>query len=482
MTEKRRAFTSHLSLKLYLIIFILIGAIGAVLVFGALRFVINRFVDTVYMSEQNKKAREENYIADFQKYIENNGISSDDTSKLGEWVMSQRYVYMLIYKDDELFFASDDYNKEPDDTEGTEGENPPDASTEESEGGSSGSKGEDAPDAPGGSITVIPPSYEQLKEYAEKNNLHPIQLEDGTVFARLTEFSEYLYYDISNIASIIAAMLVFSVVIVIFFIRIVGKISRLAQDVNRVSGGDMDYSIKSSGRDEISRLSQDVDKMRSTILYNFKKEREAREANEELITSMSHDIRTPLTVLLGYLDIMKTAECGEQLDGYIKASENTAMRLKELSDDMFNYFLVFGNKHDTYELQEYAFEPLIDQLLSEHILLLRELGYTVSFEKIGLDGIKIVTDAPNTMRIIDNLFSNLKKYADASEPIVIKCQYDKSSIILDFENRQRLDANDVESSGIGLKTCKKLAELLSLGFSYGEMDGRFKTRIVFPTV
>ncbi len=473
MINKKRGITSHFSLKISLAVFILIGIIGAVLVFTVMRLSVNSYIENDYLKSENKKAREENYIKSFQEYITRNNVTSSDPASFSEWVRSQKYVYMLIYKDDELFFSSDkDY-----DTETPEG----DASDSEN-GDIDAPEGDDAsstPDAPGASITVKPPTYEQLKEYAAKNNLYPIQLEDGTVFASITEFSEYFYYDFANIASLGAAILVFALVIVIFFIRIVSKVSRLAANVNRVSGGDMDHSIKNEGNDEISRLSQDVDKMRNTILYNLKKEKEARAANEELITSMSHDIRTPLTVLLGYLDIMKTAESGEQMQSYIRAGENTAMRLKELSDDMFNYFLVFGNKSDSVELHEYDAAPLLEQILAEHILLLREMGYTVDSKHDEFDGVKIITDAPNTMRIIDNIFSNLKKYSDINESILIRCTYSDKKISLTIKNKQRADSADVESNGIGLKTCSKLAELLSIGFDYKSEDGYFQTTLVF---
>ncbi len=530
-TKDKPRYSPKFSLKLSLAVFILLGAVCAVLTFVTLRSVITRAIDNDYLSTENKKEREKNYISSLQDYVVKNEITSKDTAKFSEWVKAQKYVYMLIYKDDQLFYASDeDYTQQsppeedpdastpdspdtdPDTSPDTDPDSTPDIdpdpdtdpdqdtdSDTDTDGGSTdqdntdgGDTDEDppandekpgtTPTTPGGSITVSPPTYEQLKEYAKKNNMHEIHLGDGSVFASITDFSEYLYYDIANIASIGAAMLVFALIIVIFFITIVSKISRLAADVNRVSGGDMEHSVRSNGNDEISRLSQDVDKMRNSILYNLKMEREARAANEELITSMSHDIRTPLTVLLGYLDIMKTASTDEQMDEYIRASENTAMRMKNLSDDMFNYFLVFGNKSDSAELREYEASPLLDQLLQEHILLLRELGYTVDVSYENIEGIRIITDAPNTMRIIDNLFSNLKKYADINEPISIKCRYEDRKLRLSFSNKQRDDSNDVESNGIGLKTCKKLAELLAIEFSYKEELGHFKTDLAFDTV
>ena len=117
------------------------------------------------------------------------------------------------------------------------------------------------------------------------------------------------------------------------------------------------------------------------------------DANAELVTSMSHDIRTPLTVLLGYLNVMKLRAPDEEMMSYINASEKTALRLKKLSDDMFSYFLLFGGGATEVDMQEYDAYTLFDQMLSEHVLLLREQGYNVE-----LDIADILTDTKILMQ------------------------------------------------------------------------------------
>jgi len=211
--------------------------------------------------------------------------------------------------------------------------------------------------------------------------------------------------------------------------------------------------------------------MRNSILENLKKEREAREANKELITAMSHDIRTPLTVLFGYLDIMKEcAKDNELMYSYVTASENTAMRLKQLSDDMFKYSLAFGSEEENIALEEYNAWMLLEQMLSEHILLLRENGYDVVGELTGeeLDSTKIIrTDAQNLMRIIDNVFSNIYKYADKNKPVEITVETESDEkVIIEFENRVQTDPSRAESNGIGLKTCTRLGRIIADGFEY----------------
>ena len=148
---------------------------------------------------------------------------------------------------------------------------------------------------------------------------------------------------------------------------------------------------------------------------------------------------------------------------------------------MFNYFLVFGNRADGIEMSRYDAKTLFSQMLDEHILLLCENGFSV--ELTGTDalvGVEIETDAPKMARIIDNIFSNLYKYADPAESIKIPVIITDGEITLSFVNKIKQSAGDVESNGIGLKTCSKIAALLGIRFEYGENDGAYRSVISLP--
>ena len=309
--------------------------------------------------------------------------------------------------------------------------------------------------------------------------MHSLEVSDGIIFAQVSDFTEYFYYDAVNVVSLIVAFLVLAVVMMIYFFRITGRLASLSRDVNIVSGINMNHTIEKRGSDELAELAGNVEQMRSSIIMSIEKEREAHEANAELITSMSHDIRTPLTVLLGYIDLMKHRECDEVMQGYIKATETTALRLKELSDDMFRYFLVFGEKNIEADIQSYDARTLIEQLLSEHILLLDERGYALKYSGDGdfPDGARIYTDAPRLMRIIDNLFSNIYKYADMDSPIELKIATTDSALVITLANKIPKSIDRTESSGIGLKTCGKIAEAIGATLNISKSEDTFTAEL-----
>ncbi|MBO5878946.1 MAG: hypothetical protein J6Q68_00125 [Clostridia bacterium] len=507
--KKATAYLLSLRVRFFLLLVIVFG-IG-VSIFFLTHFAAFNYINTVYTSEESKKAREREFIRDLQSYVVANDISSEQTGKISEWTKANKYVYLLIYKDDQLFYTSDDppvedkvpeeeQPKEPDDaptedegdeSDSTDGEEPSGDETAgdgetsedngEAESGDDKDK-EDKEDKEPGGVTVDYPTREELFEYAKKNELYPLELTDGTMLASLTEFTEYLYYDVANITAMVVAILFIIVTIILYFQLVINRMIRLGSDVNKIAAGDMTHKIKTRGNDEISKLSKNVDEMRNSIIRNLKKEREALESNSELITSMSHDIRTPLTVLLGYIDVMQARSAGdEEMQNYLSAAESTALRLKKLSDDMFGYFLVFGNSEMEIAAESYDAITLIDQMLSEHVMLMKESGYNVQlygFDYVGLSGVQVKTDAQKLVRIFDNVFSNIYKYADKNQPVSIYIEGDKDSARIKIENFILSDVGKVESNGIGLKTCKKLGEYIGAGFDAKTENDKFVVDIV----
>lgn len=472
-------------------------AIGA---FMLVRVVSDSHIKNVYVSEEKKAERELEYAMELQKYVTENNLSSEDVEMLAAWAQSNRYLYVMIEKEDKLIFETgkDDTVEGEDGTteenpEGTGGEgtenpdDPTDGETENPDGtdpdGDKAEGEDEEDDSIGSGITVVLPSREELLKKAREKGAHHIETSDAPgVLVYMADFSEYLYYDIANVSSMIAAVLVLVVTVLLYSHGVTRRITGIAKDVARVAEGDMDHRIKPDGRDELGRLSQDVESMRSTMLENVKKEREAMDANAELVTSMSHDIRTPLTVLFGYLDIMKLHAPSEEMMSYINASEKTALRLKKLSDDMFSYFLLFGGGAAEVDMQEYDARTLVDQMLSEHVLLLTEQGYTVEMNMASMtqDGLIIRTDANLLKRIVENLMSNILKYADKDRSITLCGRVDGETLVVTVENFIPKVINDADSNKIGLKTCVKLAKLMDAELTAGEADGKFTVLLKIP--
>ncbi len=517
--ESRNA-KSYSSLRLTMLSTLLFGLGIAIALFFVSNIMFDRYVEKKYLSEDEKTARIEEYKNDLQKYVTDNNLSCDDTKKIAEWAQENKYLYLLIYKDDQLLFESGQYEEENDPEMGENKENADDGTDNsvENEGGNTEqSPNEDTPDGgsdgeggsgvteentdtpaddessdtsgnkyPSSGITVKTPSRDELIAEAVGRGSHPIVTSDGVLLASMVDYTEYLYYDIFNIVSLFIAFGSFILVMWVYFFEITKRITRLGKEVTAVADGDMERSITAEGEDEITRLCSDVEYMRSSMLENIEKERAALEANRELITAMSHDIRTPLTVLLGYIDIMKLNAPEGEMQQYIEASERTALRLKKMSDDMFGYFLVYGGGIEV-EVQECEARTLIDQMLSGHVFLLREQGYTIDFNFESESGdflgnVIVVTDPPQLMRIVENLFSNIMKYADKEKPVSIFIGAETDEMTIKVSNFVASNPDMAQKNGIGLRSCMKLANAMDIRFLSEETDGVFTSVLNVPII
>ncbi len=469
-----------------------LGFAVSVLIFFAIYLGGRYYIDTVYMADEQVKEREEKYKEDLQKFVHDNGLTVNDKSKLGEWAEENRYVYLYILRGEELWFDSLD---KPDDENGSEAdpENPDtgDGSTDDGDNSDNTADKGDGYKPPSFSSK---PTKEELEEMALSKGQYVIYttLEDGvedvdgSLAAYFVDYSEYLYYDIVTAASLFTAVAVFFVIMWVYFYSITIRITSLGKEVTIVADGNTAHAIAVSGDDEIARLAMDIEQMRSSMLENVKKERAALDANKELITAMSHDIRTPLTVLLGYLDIMKSSANDDSMKEYLDASEKTALRLKKMSDDMFGYFLVYGGNVEV-EMGEYDARTLVDQLMSGHIFLLREQGYNINYnfeneDTSFLENVTVYTDPSRLMRVVENIFSNLLKYADETKEITVKIVPETDEIVMQINNFIKPNPDRTQSNGIGLKSCMKIASAMDIRFSGYELDGIYEYMLCIPII
>ena len=458
MTEHKeiKGIRRYKSLYLGLLYNILIGLLVAVIVYFAILLPANYIVRRYYVTDEMSAQRRGEYIVDLQNFVLKGKIDLETTDRIADWVRSNPYVYLLVYQSP---YGESEY---------AGGQNiAPSAKDKLSE--LSGSRIDESLDR------------DTLIAEARSYGYSEITLLDGRVIVAITEYTENLYYTVIAGVSVLAAGLSFVLMLVRYIRVIIERIKRFASDVTIVSEVDMNYEIISDGADEIAGLSKNVEIMRQTMLDHIKNEQEAREANTELITSISHDIRTPLTVLMGYIEMMKNrGGFDETMQSYIDATESTALRLKQLSDDMFKYSLAFGDTEKSVRLEEYDAKTLFDQMFTEHILLMRENGYDIIVENTGDQiepGSIIRTDAQNLMRIVDNVFSNMGKYAEISKPIYITTNLKKGRLTIECKNSLRQDTKGAESNGIGLKTCVRLASLVAERFEYEKGEGSFACRL-----
>ena len=203
---------------------------------------------------------------------------------------------------------------------------------------------------------------------------------DGTALVTVVDYTEDFLYSGVLVMAIAGAMIVLTLVMVFNFTSMALRVNKLAHDVKLVEEGNLNMPIRLDGNDELTALADDVNSMRNAVVDNMTKEKQAWEANAALITAMSHDIRTPLTVVLGYLDLIELQNSDPANEEYIAACKENTMRLTYREGIKDAQYIIeraveeLNNKTWTEALEKYYRSAMVQTFYN-----CREQGFSLSF-------------------------------------------------------------------------------------------------------
>lgn len=257
-------------------------------------------------------------------------------------------------------------------------------------------------------------------------------------------------------AEMALSFLLFTALLLLLIRKKTSYIGLLSREVTAMQGGDFGHPITIKGRDEITSLARDIDDMRLSFRERLESESAMRQANTDLVTTMSHDLRTPLTALIGYLDIIDLHKytTQEELSRYIHSSAQRARQIKEMSDKLFEYALLYSGREEELVLESFDAATILGQFVDEGLMMLESQGFTVTVSPLEASA-EIRLNVGEMHRVFDNLFSNIRKYGDARTPVSVTMQALAGEVMLRVTNAVGGDARYAESAGIGLKMCEK---------------------------
>lgn len=453
------------SLNLKMVMAILVGLGLAICVYLLCSWFKNYVCEVRYLSDEAVERNVGEAFDSLENYIEKKQVKATDTEALNEWAKGQENTWIYIWDNYNSVFEAGWWDEGSEDG----------VSKEELDAAQMFSS---IQIIDGDKVMEEPRIDEDFEESADERI---VEFADGEYYTAITVYGYKKIEQTMGYVSLVLCFLTFIVTLLLYNGSLLKRLILLASEVKQVSDGDLDFEIIARHNDEIGSLAEGVDNMRTSIMEKHRNEKEAWEANTQLITAMSHDIRTPLTSLIGYLDIIegRKYEDQEQLDRYIFSCREKAFQLKDLSDKLFQYFLVFSNQDADKELEVFDASILFQQILAEHCAELINYGYVVDF-RYTLPEINVETNLSSLKRLFGNIFSNIMKYADKSQAVIITAELLEGDIHLEISNRIPTERKKVESTRIGLKTCLKICNDLDGDFSYEETDEQFCVDIRFP--
>ena len=294
-----------------------------------------------------------------------------------------------------------------------------------------------------------------------------------------------------------AASAVLAVLTSFFRIRRVKKqIAEMADALNDVKNGNGNRRILSAANELTAPIAYEINEIVVSYENRLSVVRQAEEANRQLMTSLSHDVRTPLTTLLGYLDAAhKGIVAGKEREDYIETARRKAHELKEYIDVLFDWFKLNSN--------EFALEPesveaaeLTRNILIDWIPVFedRQLDYSID---ISEQPVRVRLDTDGYMRILNNIIQNViaHSHADRIEISLSKQGGNMKLLLADngvgiekedlkhiFERLYKCDKGRSEKgSGLGLSIVHQLAEKMGGSITAESQPGKGTAfTLIFP--
>ena len=256
-------------------------------------------------------------------------------------------------------------------------------------------------------------------------------------------------------------------------------LNKLQEATKQIRDGNLDFTLDVDNEDEIGMLCQDFEEMRLRLKESSEEKLQYDKESKELISNISHDLKTPITAIKGYVEGIQdgVASSPEKLDKYIKTIYNKANDMDRLIDELTFYSKIDTNKipynYTKINVAEYFGDCLEDVGLDMETRGI-ELGY---FNYVDND-VMIIADAEQMKRVINNIIGNSLKYLDKKKGIInirIKDDGDFIQIVIEdngkgiaakdlpfiFDRFYRTDSSRNSSkggSGIGLSIVKKIIE------------------------
>ena len=361
-----------------------------------------------YLAQSNYLEREDGRrIQSLQTYVTEHGLSVRSADSLTAWVRKQGLVAIQVYRDGALVYDS----------------NYP-------------------------SVDFSDQETEEL--YYAWEQIYYVDFADGEAEVVLHGYYYYQFYNYLTVGALLAAFLLFLTVVMAGIRRTIRYIRALSGEIRILEGGNLEYPITVRGRDELAELAESLEAMRQSVREQAESERRLTQANQRMVTEMSHDLRTPLTSIFIFTEILrhKCRDCAPQQEEYVDKIDQKARRMKQLSDHLFEYALV------TSETQA----PL-------------DLDWKTRTVQVS-DGY--------VARIFDNLVSNLLKYADPAFSISARTQYGRAWAGFVLENRTRDPGDQVESTKIGLHNISAMMQNMGGRCDVEQEGDRFRIALRFP--
>jgi signal transduction histidine kinase len=278
------------------------------------------------------------------------------------------------------------------------------------------------------------------------------------------------------------------IVAIFFFAWLMGRkvsqpVSELMQAVEKIRQQDLDFTINYNERNELGDLCYAFNELRRELQESLEREWRKQEEMRMMVAALSHDLRTPVTIIQGHIEGLVRAEAGEKrnqrLERYLPVLEASSQRMMRLLNDML---LVSALEQTSFLIRP---QPVLleDELVRKaHVYTLQAAASGITFryrlQNPAADSSPVMLDLHRVEQVLDNLFENAMRYTPANGQICLTCTRDPRYLVFVlcdsgsgiapadlphvwekfYRGQTSPDGKPSKTTGLGLYTCKLLVE------------------------
>ncbi|CEO09326.1 two-component sensor histidine kinase [[Clostridium] sordellii] len=311
--------------------------------------------------------------------------------------------------------------------------------------------------------------------------------------------TEYWYNPLFMLIAISGYITLSLVIITGIILNKVDYLDKIIKGTKEIKNGNINHKIEVNGKDTLAIFAQDINNLSEGLENAIDEKFRSERMKAELITNVSHDLKTPLTSIINYVDLIKKEENiePEYLKDYINILDNKSKRLKVLIEDLFEASKASSGNIEL-NIEKLDLNQLLRQSIGENEEKISKANLDL---KVNLpkEQIYINCDGKRMYRVFENLLINISKYSLHNTRVYIDMKLDEEKVYISFKNISAYELNfeadeiierfkrgdlarNTEGSGLGLAIARDLVELQGGDFDI-QIDGDlFKVNVVFNKI
>ena len=212
------------------------------------------------------------------------------------------------------------------------------------------------------------------------------------------------------------------------------QLRHVIEELHYISDGNFDHRIPFVVKTDLQKVIDSINALVDSTVASMEEERQIEQSKDDLITNVSHDIRTPLTSIIGYLGLLKSSELNEDQTKYIQIAYDKALQMKALAEDLFEYTTLSSSTNNKLVLAPLHVNSMLEQVAAGFELEAEKKNITFNVITRPRD-LVIDADAKMIVRMLNNLISNALKYGrGATEIDLIANKVNNEFVELRVEN------------------------------------------------